>query len=193
MNIIECGGKTDLELVQQTLEQQDYFLCIMQKYEAPLLRYITRLSNCSKEEAEDMLQEGFIKAYYNLNEFNQNQKFSSWLYRIIHNQVISTWRKNKARPHGNSIQVEDHVIHSITAEFEIEDDIDQKYLREYLEEILSEIDIKYKDVLVLKFFEEKSYEEISDILKKPKSTVGTLLNRAKKQCKKIIEQRRLEE
>ncbi|MEA2112539.1 MAG: sigma factor-like helix-turn-helix DNA-binding protein, partial [Patescibacteria group bacterium] len=53
--------------------------------------------------------------------------------------------------------------------------------------MLSKIDIKYREVLILKFLEEKSYREMSDILRKPEGTIATLINRAKKEFLKILE------
>ncbi|PIZ73055.1 hypothetical protein COY06_05820, partial [Candidatus Peregrinibacteria bacterium CG_4_10_14_0_2_um_filter_41_8] len=66
----------------------------MQRYEGRLLAYINRLINVSNGEAEDILQEVFIKTYQNLNGFDLNLKFSTWVYRITYNQVISFFRKN---------------------------------------------------------------------------------------------------
>jgi RNA polymerase sigma-70 factor (ECF subfamily) len=62
--------------------------------------------------------------------------------------------------------------------------VDGALLRERIEETLKKIDVKYRDVLVLKYLEDKSYEEIGDILKKPGGSVATLLHRAKKQFMK---------
>ena len=68
----------------------------------------------------------------------------------------------------------------------IEKDLDLSLLRKELENVLAKMDIKYREVLILKFFEFKDYNEISDIIKKPIGTVGTLINRAKKQFKDIL-------
>jgi len=137
----------------------------------------------SNEESEDILQETFIKAYYNLKSFDLDLKFSSWIYRITHNQTINAHRKNKARPQGNSVDIEDHVLENIIQDFDFVEEIDSKYLAKDIKKILDKLDEKYKEILILRFFEEKDYKEISDILKKPMGTVATLINRAKKQFK----------
>ncbi|PIU78076.1 MAG: hypothetical protein COS72_03485, partial [Candidatus Moranbacteria bacterium CG06_land_8_20_14_3_00_43_56] len=93
-----CGEKTDEELVALTLKNQDFFSCIVERYEAKLTRYIRRISAATQEDAEDLLQEIFVKVYRNLYGFDPSLKFSSWIYRIAHNQVISQWRKTKSRP-----------------------------------------------------------------------------------------------
>ena len=62
----------------------------------------------------------------------------------------------------------------------MEKELERKFTSEEIRNILSKIDAKYKEVLVLRFLEEKDYKEISDILEKPMGTVATLINRAKK-------------
>lgn len=180
---IVCEGKTDSDLVNLTLEDQDYFLCLMEKYQERLLRYIYRLTAATKEDAEDILQEVFIKVYKNLNSYDHKLKFSSWTYRITHNEVISNWRKVKARPEVINSDKTDFILDKITANLDIEKDADDKFLAEDILKVLYKLDPKYREVLILRFIEEKDYNEISDILRKPVGTVGTLLNRAKKKFK----------
>jgi len=176
---------SDEELVKLTLENQENFGYLINRYELKLGRYIRRISGLGKEDIEDLLQDVFIKAYQNLNNFDQNLKFSSWIYRIAHNEVISQWRKRKARPENVYWEV-DNILENITADFDISSDIDHDLLRKSLDKIFNKMDIKYREVLILKFIEEKNYQEISDILKKPMGTVATLINRAKKQFKQIL-------
>jgi RNA polymerase sigma-70 factor (ECF subfamily) len=181
----DCQGKTDEELVGQVLIEPDYFLCLMKRYEIKLLRYIKRISNLRDEEVEDVLQDVFIKVYKNLNDFDSDLKFSSWIYRIAHNQVISNFRRNRSRPQAIWDE-DDNILKNITEEFNIEKEIDLKILKNNINIILSQMDKKYREALVLKFLEEKDYQEISDILKKPIGTVGTLISRGKKQFLKIL-------
>lgn len=183
--------KTDEELVDLVLEDQEFFLHIMERYEKKLLSYILRISNISFEEAEDVLQNIFIKVYKNINDFDKSLKFSSWIYRIAHNETINNFRKNKARPQiirENKRGDDDLLIlDKIASNIDIEKEVNDKYLEENIATLLEKIDIRYREVLILKYIEEKDYKEISDILKKPMGTVATLLNRAKKQLRTEIE------
>lgn len=178
-------NKTDNELVILSLKNEDYFLYLIERYEKKLLSYILRISSFSKEEAEDILQEVFIKTYRNLNDFDKDLKFSSWIYRITHNQVISHYRKIKARPQSLPLELNEKILEKIPSGLNLEKQVDNQFLGKNIQEVLNKLDIKYKEVLVLKFLEEKSYQEISDILKRPTGTVGTLINRAKKEFKKV--------
>ena len=178
----ESLQKTDEELVALTLRSQDYYSCLVSRYEAKIMRYIMRISSFSKEDAEDILQEVFIKVYKNLNDFDQGLKFSSWIYRIAHNEVISHYRRMKARPILITTDA-DEWLKTMASSDDLEKELERKFTAEEIKNILSKMDMKYKEVLVLRFLEEKDYQEISDILKKPMGTVATLINRAKKQFK----------
>lgn len=182
----ECINKTDEQIVVLTLKNQDYYLCIMKRYEAKLLNYILKISNTNREDAEDILQEVFIKAYQNLNDFDLNFKFSNWIYSIAHNTTISVFRKKKVRP--QTVSWEDKDLNNILkSTLDLEDASLQKLTYKQILKIINQLPLKYKDVLILKFVEGKDYREISDILHKPMGTIATLINRAKKSLKQGLE------
>lgn len=175
----ECQAKTDEELVILVLENPDNFLYIMERYQASLLRFIRRIFGVSLADAEDVLQEVYIKVYKNLNSFDTSLKFSSWIYRITRNHVISENRKRKNHQEflfDNEETSENKFISRI----DLPKEIDNILNRGVIIKILTEMDEKYREVLVLRFLEEMDYQEIADVLKKPVGTIGTLINRAKK-------------
>ncbi len=182
----ECVNKTDEQVVILTLKNQDYYLCLMKRYEAKLLNYIFKISNINKEDAEDILQEVFIKAYQNLNDFDLNFKFSNWIYSIAHNTTISAFRKKGVRP--QTVSWEDKDLNNILeSTLDVENTSLQKLTYKQILKIINRLPLKYKDVLILKFIEGKDYREISDILHKPMGTIATLINRAKKSLKQELE------
>lgn len=180
----DLAEKSDLELVKLTLIDQENFLYLVNRYEKKLLRFIQRISGLGLDDAQDLLQEIFIKVYQNLNDFDQDLKFSSWLYRIAHNQVISNYRKNKSRPQLSLFDLDIESYENLVSDFDISHSVDQNILKEKMSRALEELDIKYREVVILKYLEDRTYEEISDIIKKPVSTVGTLLRRAKQALQK---------
>jgi len=185
----KCLEKTDEELVVLTLKNQDFFSCLVERYEPKLMRYIRRISAATQEDAEDLLQDIFIKVYRHLNDFDGKLKFSSWIYRIAHNQVISQWRKTKSRPLVLKFEADDDFLKFIATDEDLSLDTERKFAAEDVRKMLDKLDDKYKEVLVLKFLEEKDYKEISDILQKPLGTVATLINRAKKQFRSIVKEK----
>lgn len=178
--------KTDEELIELTLENKENYRYLMQRYEEKLTRYIIRLSGARREDAEDILQNVFIKAYRNLNDFDKSLKFSSWLYRIAHNEAVTFLRKMSVRPKTVDPEASSSIFNLLGADLNIEEVIDKKYLAEKIKEIISTLDEKYRDVILLKYIEDKDYREISDILKKPPETIATLLKRGREQLKKEI-------
>lgn len=181
----ECINKTDKQLVALTLKNQDYYLCLMKRYEGRLLNYILKISNINKEDAEDILQEVFVKAYQNLNDFDLNFKFSNWIYSIAHNTTISTFRKKNIRPQSVSWDNEE-LINILESTYNVEKDTIRQLAYEQILDIINRLPLKYKEVLILKFIENKDYKEISDILHKPMGTIATLINRAKKSLKQEL-------
>ncbi len=184
-------SKTDEEIAVLALSNQAYFASLIERYQYKLMSYVLRISSFSVEEAEDVLQEVFIKVYKNLNEFDPDLKFSSWIYRITHNQVINMHRKSQARPQSGSIDADTELLRKLASSLDTSRETNIKLLKENIDKILNNIDIKYREVLVLRFLEEKDYKEISDIIKKPMGTVATLLNRAKTVFKKEMNKQKI--
>jgi len=181
--------KSDQELVAEALRDKHAFSLIMHCYEEPIRRYVRRLGCKDGSDLDDVLQEIFIKVFINLNDFDTSLKFSSWLYRIAHNETISFFRKKSVRPSVLNLSPEDS--HEFFAQLADEKDFAElANAREdaiMVRELLSNLGPKYKEVLTLRFLEEKSYTEISDILKIPEGTVATLISRGKKELKTALE------
>ncbi len=172
-----CSILTDPELVGLSLQQADYFSCLIQRYEKQLIAYIRRLSGLGPEDAEDILQEVFIKVFYNLNDFEVGLKFSSWIYRIAHNETMSELRRRQARPVSF---LADEEWAAVASKTDLLKEMHGRYDRAAIESAFRRLDKKYQTVFILRFVEELDYREISDILRLPVNTVGTLIARARK-------------
>jgi len=174
----------DEQIVESILnDDKELYREVIRRYENKLSRYLSKFSN-NKDDIEDILQIVFIKAYKNLYGFDINKKFSSWIYRIAHNEGINHLKKQK----NVKIALDDLEYKLIDEKVDIKKEIDQGFLKKDIEGVMSSMDNKYKEPLVLFFFENMSYEEISDVLRIPKNTVGTLIMRGKSQIKeKLIE------
>ena len=171
---------TDEEIIEKVrTSNQDLYAVIIDKYQKKLVRYVNNLIK-NEDKSIDVVQESFIKAYINLNSFNIEKKFSSWIYRIAHNQAINLAKKyQKETP-----LLEDWDFKS---DDDIEKDFEEKETIEKVEKCLKNIPLLYSEPLSLYYIDEKSYEEISDILRIPMGTVATRINRAKKIMKNICQ------
>jgi RNA polymerase sigma-70 factor (ECF subfamily) len=188
---ISAQNLSDAELVSLSLENQDNFLYLVDRYKFRLMNYIRRLTNVNDDDVEDILQEVFIKVYLNLNDFNTDLKFSSWIYRITHNQVISRHRKLKARPEGYAVNIEDRAALNLAADIDIIADADLVLTKQKINTVLNKLAQKHRDILILRFLEEKNYQEISDIIRKPAGTVASAINKAKQEFKKEFAQTKI--
>lgn len=175
-----CDGLNDLEIIRRSLETVDYFSCLYERYEEKLLRYIKRISFTTDDEAADILQEAFIKIWKNLNAFDQSLKLSSWIYRIVHNEAISFLRQKKSFGKDHTAPWNDDLYVNLPDETDGETAVELEYRDKLTHRILARLPRPYQEILILRFLENMSYEEISDILKIPEGTVAIRLNRAKK-------------
>lgn len=174
---------TDEKIVQDICRgNKNLYAEIIKRYQSKLLRYALYLTG-DEHESADVVQEAFIKAYINLNGFDVKKKFSSWIYRIVHNEAINFINKQKKQ-----IKIDENF--DFDSGIDLEDNTIRKELTEHARACLDQMPVIYKEPLELYFLEEKNYEEISDILMVPINTVGTRISRAKilmrKICQKLI-------
>jgi len=178
---------TDEETVIAALTDKEQFGVLMDRYEAKLRRYISRLGIRNPDDQLDVLQDIFIKVYRNLNGFDSRLKFSSWIYRIAHNEAISSYRKKNIRPEGHLISDSEELLSFAAGNLDsAELQFDEAVNAEVVHQALQKLEQKYTEVLLLRFFEHKDYDEISDILQIPIGSVGTLIHRGKKQLATVI-------
>lgn len=178
-NIPSAGDLTDGEMVSKARIDPDAFSGIVERYWNRLFRYVRRISFSTDEDIEDILQETFIKVYKNLNDFDGNLTFSTWIYHICRNTVIDAIRKKSSRPTLTGFDVNEYA-HLFQDTVDMAHEFDNKDRLMRIIGIIESLPLLYREVLVLKFLEEKSYEEIMDIVEKPKGTVASLINRGRK-------------
>lgn len=181
----ENKPRTDEDIVAKIIGGDiDAYGELMSRYEQKLLRYVIYLTR-QQISAADVVQDTFIKAYQNLRGFNPKYKFSSWIYRIAHNETMNAIKKER---HINR-NVEIDSIVEFNHESDIISKIDQKILKTNLKVCLDVLDNKYREILMLQYFENMKYSEISDVLKIPTATVGVRAARAKAKLKQICEKK----
>lgn len=175
---------TDENLVRLVQDgDNEQFGHLIERYEKKMLSYARKFLFDS-ENAKDIVQDVFIKAYVNIAGFDLSKKFSPWLYRIAHNCFINEIKKtSRERSFVFSIDV---FLPELFSRDEPDRAIIDNELRSSLEDCLSKIDLKYREVLVLYYFQELSYKEISDVLHIPIPAVGVRLSRGKKALQKLM-------
>ena len=177
---------SDQELIEAAKKDPEVFGILMARYEKPLQRYLMRLTGWGEEEIVDILQESFIKAYRALNDYDRDLKFSSWIYRITHNQAIDTIRKERVRPIFSALPLEE-ATKILSSEGDIGKTLEIQEDSARVQKAIANLPLQYREVLILRFLEDRSYEEIMDILKKPKGSVATLIRRGRALLLKKLE------
>jgi RNA polymerase sigma-70 factor (ECF subfamily) len=155
---------------------------VVRRYGDKLWRYVQYMIR-DGDLAVEIVQRAMVKGYENLNSFDVRRKFSSWIYRIAHNETISEMRGRKKILYWPLDADLWGVFES--REQSPEDKLDDKLMKEWLDSCMADLSEKYRAVLVLYYLEEKTYEEISEILRISMGTVGTRLSRGKALVKKL--------
>lgn len=166
---------------------QKAYEALLEKYRNLVYHVMIKMVG-NPQEAEDLTQEAFIKAFNALDSFNEEFAFSTWLMKIATNNCIDFLRKRKLRVFSidEPIQYKDEELH-----YEIPDQeltADRKMLAEekskFIDKAIQSLPPRYRHVILLRHKEEKSYEEIAEILNLPLGTVKARIFRAREMLNK---------
>lgn len=157
--------------------QMEGFEMLVKKYHNRLVNIANSLTG-NTSDAEDIAQETFLKVYRNLNDFRNQAKFSSWLYRITLNTAYDHLRKNK---HKNASL--DEMDYSRIPDNKTSEDV---LAKETLRKALDKIPFDFRSALILKEIEGLSYEEIAQALKIRLGTVESRIFRARRMLKNLL-------
>lgn len=179
---------SDIELIEVIKNQnreayQELFL----RYQKKLFSYIYHLVG-NRDEAEDILQNVFAKTYRNIGYFDVTRKFSSWIYRIAHNESVNYLKRRSKRytVSWEEILTSKDKLDSASNDENPTERMEHQEIANEIGLALKKIPEKYQQVLKLRYFKEYSYEEMGRVLHKPINTVGTLINRAKRKLLEAV-------
>ena len=179
--------RSDEEIVILTrTKSREYFKEIVRRYDRRMRAYVRRFVP-SVEDSEDLVQEIFLKTYRTLKRFDVRKRFSPWIYRIAHNEIMNylsrtkrkhfiSWEDAHERGQEPLAESEDTLVHAWL----------QKELHDAMHGAMEKLPPHYREILRLRYFDDCSYETIGKKLKKPVNTVGTLLRRAKRKMLDIV-------
>ncbi len=177
-------GNTDEELAALVQRNNEgAFGVLMERYQERLLRYGRRFL-ADDDRIEDIVQDVFIKTYQNMRSFDATRKFSPWIYRIAHNAFANALRTKHREP-IIFVDFDTFMAHP-SDEHDLAGEEDRKTMLVLVESGLAELPALYKEIIILYYIEELSYQEIADILRVPVGTVGVRLRRGREALKKKI-------
>ena len=161
---------------------------LVSAYEKKIYNYCLRMTN-SKEDAEDLTQEVFIKVYKSMKSFKGNCQLSTWVYRIAHNICIDKYRKIKANvislshPKGRE---DGREVELASVDPSPEEKMITREQQKFLMECINGLKPEYRSVIILRDVQHYSYEEIADILGVPLGTVKSHISRARTALREAV-------
>ena len=178
---------SDQEIAQTLRDDPELFGVIIDRYQAKLERYVRRISSLRGDALQDLIQDIFSKAYVYNETYDPRLSYNSWIYRIAHNETINLWKREKKRLHPSFDGELSSELVGVLLDDSTREEIDMAADQDLVKDALSKLKIKDSSILTLRFFDELSYGEISDVLKIPEGTVATNIYRAKKKLRREIE------
>jgi len=182
---------TDKQIVQEIKNgKEEAFKELVEKNQEMIINVCNSFVH-DREDAMDIAQEVFIKAYNSIHKFKGKSKLSSWLYRIAVNKSLNFIRDNKRKNMLSSLDLLFENSPDISDKTEddtenIEESFENEEMRAALKKTIDELPKKQKVALTLNKFEELSYKEIAEVMDISVSETGVLINRAKKQLQKNL-------
>lgn len=171
---------------------QDAYKDLMDKYQKPLYFHVLKMVR-NHEQVEDLVQEAFMKAFNNLDSYNTNYAFSTWLYRITTNHTIDYLRKKKLNTTSinEPVKTRDGEMEiQISDEAETDRDIIRKERKTIIHNAINNLPKKYRRVIEMRHLQELSYQEIAEQLDLPLGTVKAHIFRAREMLYKELKDKR---
>jgi len=182
----------DLELVKLAVEKRDQnaFAKLMSRYKDSIFFMVLKMVH-NRDDAEDITMESFSKAFNNIERYDQKYAFSTWLFKIATNNCIDFIRKKRLETTSIDKTTEndkgDEIGIDVKSDAPNPEEGMMKAQRVFsVRAHLNKLDVKYRQLIELRYYEELSYEEIAEQLELPLGTVKAQLFRAKDMLYKLI-------
>lgn len=182
--------RPDEEIVSEALTgSRQAFGRLVQRYQHGIVNYLNTMIR-DYEEALDLSQEVFVKAYRNLHQYQQQYRFSSWLYRIAHNQAMDYFRKRRPKlvSIDETVQLEDSEIERQVVDNGLspEQSLQRKEQKQAIADAIDRLPPVYRSLIVLRHLNHLSYEDIATVSDLPLGTVKTRIYRGRERLRALL-------
>jgi RNA polymerase sigma-70 factor (ECF subfamily) len=174
---------SDQEIIDSVkLGNQSDYSIIVDRYKDKAFSLLKKMLK-NEQDAEETLQDCFLKAYNSLSGFKGEAKFSTWFYRIVYNTALTKLSSKKRKTENEMSSVHEH--------FDLKSDYDynvseRKDMSELINELVNKLPEKHSAIINLFYLDEMSCEEISKVLNISLSNVKVMLHRSRNALKEII-------
>jgi RNA polymerase sigma-70 factor (ECF subfamily) len=179
------------ELIQQCRTDPAAFGQVFDIWYKPVFGYIMRRT-ADYDLSKDIAAETFLKAFLKINSFQwRGISLSAWLYRIAGNELNQYYRSNKYKPQSLQQLLESPQMEKLLRQQDDEREVIERELQAFndynlIRSNLLKLDVKYQEVIALRYFEQKTNSEISEILDKNEGTVKSLLSRGLEKLRNML-------
>jgi len=178
----------DKQLVKEFLDGNDYsFEKLLGKYLKPVFNFVYQLTG-DMTASEDLTQESFVKAWKNIKKFDTEKSFKTWIFTIAKNTAYDYFKKKKTIPFSSFVDEEgNNRLENMSDGNILPDEIlERKDIARELDKKINEIPKHYRIILLLRYREDLSLQEIAGILGKPYNTIKSGHQRALEKLRKLL-------
>jgi RNA polymerase sigma factor (sigma-70 family) len=173
----------ETQWVQEVLAgDKQIYAHIINKYKNPLYATILRMTK-NPHDAQDLVQEAFIKVYQQLVKYDNTGSFSSWLYRVAINHCMDEFRKKRYKM--KQVEIDEGTV--VNPDYPEVIFLKKEKSRQ-VERLIATLPEDERMIILLRYVNELSYQEISELVEAPLSTVRNKLHRAKKKMRETVKQ-----
>ena len=169
---------------------QSAYAVLVERYSDYVFTIAVRIIG-DEDDAADIAQEAFVRAYKAIGRFRGDSKFSSWLYRIAANRALTHLKRKKRRPQTVDIDLGAYIEADALVSGSRDDPgqhvLDQEF-RRAIRGAVSKLPVQYRTVITLFYLEEKSYNEVAEMLGIPMGTLKTHLHRGRAMLRGVLEE-----
>lgn len=161
------------------------FRYLVLEFEKKIFYYFLRMTR-DYEDARDLTQNTFLRAFNYIKSYNLDYSFQSWLYSIAHNQLKDWWLRKKKDTFSIE-EMEEKFFVKFSSDEEVLQTLSDKSLNEKVREAVNGLPDLYREIMLLLLVENQSYDEIAAVTELPLNTVKIRIHRARKLLRKVLE------
>ncbi len=174
---------SDIEIIESVKRgNQSDFSILIDRYKNRAFSLLVRLLK-NEMEAEEVLQDCFLKAFNGLSTFKQEAKFSTWFYRIVYNTALTRVSAKKRKIENEMSSIEDH--YDLRSSYDYNEH-EKKDLAKFVGEVIEKLPTKYSAVINMFYLNDMSCEEISEVMEISVSNVKVILHRSRNALKDLV-------
>jgi RNA polymerase sigma factor (sigma-70 family) len=181
---------SDQEIIDSVRKGNDSdYSIIVNRYKNKAFSMLKRMLK-NEFDAEEVLQDCFLKAYKSLSAFKGDAKFSTWFYRIVYNTALTKLSSQKRKVESEMTSVEDHF--NLESSYN-SNEIEKKDMNEFIHELIDKLPERYSAIVTMFYLNEMSVDEISEVMGITSSNVKVMLYRSRNALRDLILNSRLAE